>query len=214
MQPTERRFLADVIVKSIAGMFFASKASLGRYHVTKGLFKPLPAEVVIFATALIHHAIGEFATGIFKNERLEEGTLERMYTADVTLSYVRLELISLVTHRRITATWNAQSLQRQTVILSILRRRIVQQVGWEESEAIHQTDAVSNPFNDSLDDLQGLMEFNDKTVGPTEHNVSERVSRMKSLVLTRVRIILKEGRAFILNAEGSIKYCMMKRLVI
>jgi Domain of unknown function (DUF6532) len=71
------RFLADIIIKSIAEAFYGKgRYGLALYHATERYFIPLPGTVVVVCCTQVYQAISEYESGQRKITRFEEGNLE------------------------------------------------------------------------------------------------------------------------------------------
>jgi len=79
-KPSEKRFLAEIIVLAIAAVFFQNdKKSLGRRDGTDRMFHPLRAETVVLVAAGIQHALNEYsAIGSKKIARFDGNTMRSM----------------------------------------------------------------------------------------------------------------------------------------
>ena len=72
------------------------------------------------------------------------------------MSSIHLILIIIDTFERVHNTWEAQMPSRQKRILSILRERVMRQVGVQSGDINNESVAIPNKYNNSLDDLEGL----------------------------------------------------------
>jgi hypothetical protein len=80
MQPSERRFMAQIIVLAISQSFYGAEAGLAVDSATRHMFSPLRAETVVFVCCLIRHAIGEYeADGRKRTAKLEGRTVFSTY---------------------------------------------------------------------------------------------------------------------------------------
>ena len=63
--------MVDIVVKCVDSIFFCSEKSLGRHHISQSYFENLTPSIIIFTIVCIHHAIGEWKSGIWKVERFD-----------------------------------------------------------------------------------------------------------------------------------------------
>lgn len=151
IQPNSHRFLAEIIVKSIAAVFFiGDRNALGRKSLTRKYFEPLTGRVVVFISTCIQHALREHEYGtrtVIRFEGLEvDSKLRSAYLLDLT--YYLLD-----TYKRLETTWNAQIKPRQKAILSIIRTKVLRQAGLDENCNKDAVLPIENPMYNSLDDL-------------------------------------------------------------
>lgn len=164
-QPDQFRWLADILVKSIAACFYGPASGvygLAMNAQTANLFEELKEGAILFIATGICHAIGEYASGAKRTDKFEGVTAEGEH-ARMTLLKRRLTKESLpAVYARLRNTWYSQRPKRQRANLRMLLKRVRRQVGWDKRLTQDTVKTiVHDPYAKSIEDLRALSDYED-----------------------------------------------------